>query len=1223
MDYRRLIRGFALIFSLLNQLDLIQAQANIYNRYEITLFATRKTFADARTDCQRRNGDLVIIGDAQTQAFIAPLLDSSIPVWGGSEWYVGYWMGGQRLSRESVWKWLNGSTLPLPSSTSGLYKNWFGVEPNVRASEHACVAMTPYTNTGGYGNTKGGWVDDVCTNTKYYVCQRSDFCSPSPCQNGGTCSRGTTTYSCSCASGYSGTNCVTDLCAAGTCQNGGTCNRLANDFSCSCMPGYSGTNCQIDWCIPSPCQNGGICNRITNSYTCTCMPGFSGRNCQIDLCATGTCQNGGTCNRLANDFSCSCMPGYSGRNCQIDICSTDPCANNGNCSRIVGGYKCHCQPGYIGRRCLQDLCVAGTCQNGGTCNRIPKNFTCSCMPGYSGTNCQIDLCIPSPCQNGGTCNRITNSYTCSCMPGFSGRNCETDLCIPQPCQNKGTCNREPRNYSCSCLPGFNGRNCTTESFYDGGNGCSIHINILPSQVKSYEEASIKCKSLKAELAILKVNESLPITKHYQQFWTNSTSIWLGGKLTNASWNWADGSQIAGYNTSAMNGVCLSTNINRSWFSENCTKQLGFACEKRGLNPLTYIIPVIVVAILLVVATGVFIKRRSGKVRTQATVKYVAEPQNNQPPQAIYENNDALYETVSDHPSNNGSIILEKLPSMLKDLFDDNSVMSLKEQFQKLLESYTRLQGLKTTTASMPENETKNRFKNILPYEHTRVVLTKDEDGGDYINANYIDCFNVPGKYIATQGPLPKTEKDFWRMIWETESQVIVMLTNPFEKGKKKCQKYWPDYNQQKKYQSFNITCVHEEVLGCYTRRSLIIAYNNNTRNITQFHYTTWPDHSVPLTTSGLHRFKKAVLEQQQVTKQNKPIVVHCSDGAGRTGTFIAFDSLTMEMQEKTCINVFETVINLRKHRMDMVQNVKQYMLLHKLAAEVYILKQTDTPLMDLDRKIRDLESGKESGFTVEMKKLASLQFEDHPCTCAIDSGDRDVVVPYDHSKINAGAIPSAMYYNASYVETYGCADSILIAAKGPTNRTAINFWGAVLSNKVHTIVSLRSMDEELKHPCFPTVKKPSIQFGEITLSLVESKGPSCDLKEQTMKIHYGTNESFEIGFYHFCGWMPDTVPDSGNEVIHLIKKAQDSQKQRNGNILVYCNDGVGRTGAFLCLLNLTERAKLEGKVDVLKEVKDMRDMRKGMVNTELLYRYVYYCMGEFAATFDVYSNFKG
>uniref|UniRef100_H2Y1M3 C-type lectin domain-containing protein n=2 Tax=Ciona intestinalis TaxID=7719 RepID=H2Y1M3_CIOIN len=129
--------------------------------------------------------------------------------------------------------------------------------------------------------------------------------------------------------------------------------------------------------------------------------------------------------------------------------------------------------------------------------------------------------------------------------------------------------------------GFNGRNCATESFYDGGNGCSIHINILPSQVKSYEEASIKCKSLKAKLAILKVNESLPITKQYQQFWTNSTSIWLGGKLTNASWNWADGSQIAGYNTSAMNGVCLSTNINGSWFSENCTKQLGFACEKRG------------------------------------------------------------------------------------------------------------------------------------------------------------------------------------------------------------------------------------------------------------------------------------------------------------------------------------------------------------------------------------------------------------------------------------------------------------------------------------------------------------------------------------------------------------------------------------------------------------------------------------------------------------------
>ncbi|XP_078484274.1 uncharacterized protein LOC100175832 [Ciona intestinalis] len=204
MNYRRLIRGFALIFSVLNQLDLTQAQANIYNGYEITLFATRKTFADARTDCQSRNGDLVIIGDAQTQAFITPLLDSSIPVWDGHDFFVGYWIGGQRLA--DGWKWVNGSTLPLPSSTSGLYKNWFGIEPNAPLSDHACVAMTPYTNTGVHTNTKGGWVDDVCTNTKYYVCQR-DLCSSSPCLNGGTCSRGPNAYTCFCPLGYTGRNC--------------------------------------------------------------------------------------------------------------------------------------------------------------------------------------------------------------------------------------------------------------------------------------------------------------------------------------------------------------------------------------------------------------------------------------------------------------------------------------------------------------------------------------------------------------------------------------------------------------------------------------------------------------------------------------------------------------------------------------------------------------------------------------------------------------------------------------------------------------------------------------------------------------------------------------------------------------------------------------------------------------------------------------------------------
>uniref|UniRef100_H2YTT9 protein-tyrosine-phosphatase n=1 Tax=Ciona savignyi TaxID=51511 RepID=H2YTT9_CIOSA len=168
-----------------------------------------------------------------------------------------------------------------------------------------------------------------------------------------------------------------------------------------------------------------------------------------------------------------------------------------------------------------------------------------------------------------------------------------------------------------------------------------------------------------------------------------------------------------------------------------------------------------------------------------------------------------------------------------------------------------------------------------------------------------------------------------------------------------------------------IACTQEEVVGCFVKRNFTINLPEDTRDVTQFHYTTWPDHSVPITTTGLHRLKQAVLEHHRKSGEDKPIVVHCSAGAGRTGCFIAFDSLTMEMRERSSINVFETVINLRKQRMDMVQTQSQYMFLHKLMAEVHVLGNTDVPMMHLESKIKELERSKrgvKSGYSVEMGK---------------------------------------------------------------------------------------------------------------------------------------------------------------------------------------------------------------------------------------------------------------
>nr|NP_001231969.1 receptor tyrosine phosphatase-like [Ciona intestinalis]AAP91708.1 receptor tyrosine phosphatase-like [Ciona intestinalis] len=444
------------------------------------------------------------------------------------------------------------------------------------------------------------------------------------------------------------------------------------------------------------------------------------------------------------------------------------------------------------------------------------------------------------------------------------------------------------------------------------------------------------------------------------------------------------------------------------------------------------------------------------------------------------------------------------------------------------------------------------------------------------------------------------------MVWETESSVIVMLAKLVENGKKKCEKYWPDYNGTKSYPSMQVTCTQEEVFGCFTARSFTMTRWGATRQITQFHYTTWPDHGVPITTSGLHAFKRAVLGKQQEFGRNKPIVVHCSAGAGRTGTFIAFDSLTMEMNQKDNVNVYQTVLGMRRQRVEMVQTEKQYMLLHKLVAEEYALGTTEVGFGNLGLRIKELE--RMQGYAREMEKLNSVVLREKHTI--------------QHFRIMDDRFAPASKYNASFIESYDRTKTEMIAAEGPTEATIKGFWGAVLSNQVHTIVSLRSSSEETKHRCMPSLQMPTRNFDNFVVKLLTESDAGNDVTQRELHLSHGAGEQIEIGFYHFDNWLPNSIPSCG-DVLELIKKTQKSKLHRSGKVLVYCSDGVGRTGVFFGVLNLIERAKLEGKIDVPWQVKDMREMRQGMVNAEVLYRFIYQCLVEFVSTFDVYSNSIG
>ncbi|TWW76377.1 Phosphatidylinositol phosphatase PTPRQ [Takifugu flavidus] len=245
-----------------------------------------------------------------------------------------------------------------------------------------------------------------------------------------------------------------------------------------------------------------------------------------------------------------------------------------------------------------------------------------------------------------------------------------------------------------------------------------------------------------------------------------------------------------------------------------------------------------------------------------------------------------------------------------------------------------LQDLGTTDADLPWNKSKNRFPNIKPYNNNRVKLLSEPGsaGSDYINASFVSGYLCPNEFIATQGPLPGTVADFWRMIWETGTRTIAMLTQCYEKGRIRCHKYWPEDNKPMSvFSDILISKVSEEVLPDWTVRTLKVEKHGHYILVRHFNYTSWPEHGVPESCSTFIKFVKAVRMHRH---ENTTIAVHCSAGVGRTGVFIALDHLIQHIRDHDFVDIYGLVAELRSERMCMVQNLAQYIFLHQSTLEL-------------------------------------------------------------------------------------------------------------------------------------------------------------------------------------------------------------------------------------------------------------------------------------------------
>ncbi|XP_053468921.1 tyrosine-protein phosphatase non-receptor type 2 isoform X2 [Ictalurus furcatus] len=246
-----------------------------------------------------------------------------------------------------------------------------------------------------------------------------------------------------------------------------------------------------------------------------------------------------------------------------------------------------------------------------------------------------------------------------------------------------------------------------------------------------------------------------------------------------------------------------------------------------------------------------------------------------------------------------------------------------------LEIRNQSQECSFKVAKYPENRNRNRYRDVSPFDHSRVKLGSSEN--DYINASMVPVEEAQRSYILTQGPLRNTCGHFWLMIWEQKTKAVIMLNRVIEKGSEKCAQYWPTQEEHEMAfldTRFVVKLLSEDVKSYYTTR-LLELQNANTgekRELYHFHYTTWPDFGVPESPASFLNFLFKVRESGSLGADHGPAVVHCSAGIGRSGTFSLVDTCLVLMDKRkdpSSVDIKKVLLDMRRYRMGLIQTPDQ------------------------------------------------------------------------------------------------------------------------------------------------------------------------------------------------------------------------------------------------------------------------------------------------------------
>ncbi|XP_015118557.1 tyrosine-protein phosphatase 99A-like isoform X2 [Diachasma alloeum] len=498
-----------------------------------------------------------------------------------------------------------------------------------------------------------------------------------------------------------------------------------------------------------------------------------------------------------------------------------------------------------------------------------------------------------------------------------------------------------------------------------------------------------------------------------------------------------------------------------------------------------------------------------------------------------------------------------------------------------------------------ENQTKNRYGNIIAYDHSRVRLlpcssSPPNKGHDYINANYIDGWQKSHAYIGTQGPLQWTIDSFWRMVWEQRVSTIVMITNLVERGRAKCDMYWPK-EETEIYGNIQVTLIKEDIMATYTIRTLHIRHlkvkkkkkkdtNIGERTVYQYHYTGWPDHGVPDHPLPVLSFIRKSSSANPPSAG--PIIVHCSAGVGRTGAYIVIDAMLKQAKSKGEINIFGFLKYIRTQRYSLVQTEEQYIFIHDALQEAIESGETNIEVENLLQYVQNMisptnaKSDPWNSLEAQYKLVTSWKPKDFNLVsatkqCNTHKNRNPEIVSIESSRVHLtpkAGIDGSDYINASWFPGFNKNREFIIT-QHPLRNTINEFWQMLWDHNSKTIVMLTQCDED--YPEFWPKE------GE-------------ELKTDNFRVHlYGINTT-------------------ANGVVlreMVIRSLQEDYEMRaeyqNGPIVVVDKFGGIEAALFILLTTLMKQLDFEKTADIYMHSKLLYMKRPGILRSKDDYMFIY------------------